>query len=77
MDLKNFILTEKVKKTEEPDGVVEDNVPLAVYHHICPKCGYDKAQLIEQGIWIADEDQVLKYKCGKCGYVDDVSEKPT
>ncbi|MBW3023146.1 hypothetical protein KY308_03515 [Candidatus Woesearchaeota archaeon] len=54
-----------------------DKNPLAVYPHKCKKCGYEKAQLIECGIWIADEDCVVKYKCGKCGFVEDVSEKPT
>lgn len=71
------ILSEKRKEKEEPRfDVVCEETPLAVHDHICPKCGHDKAQLIECGVWIGDEDNVIKYKCGKCGYVDDISEKP-
>lgn len=71
------IFREKVHRKEESTEAVPDKNPLAVYPHKCKKCGYEKAQLIECGIWIADEDCVVKYKCGKCGFVEDVSEKPT
>lgn len=71
-------IKEKIRKKEEPKfEVVCEEISLAVHNHKCKKCGYDKAQLIECGVWIGDEDNVIKYKCGRCGYVEDVSEKPT
>jgi len=74
----NSIIREKIKKKEEPRfDVACEETPLAVHSHKCKKCGYGKAPLIECGVWIGDEDNVIKYKCGRCGYVEDVSEKPT
>ena len=70
------IFNEKIKKKEEKFEVATEENPLAVYPHTCKKCGYEKAQLIEIGIQIGDEDPVIKYKCGRCGLVEDVSEKP-
>ncbi len=67
-------ITEKTEKSR-PIEVVEDKNPLAVYDHKCKKCGYDKAQLIEIGIWYSDEDDVVRYKCGRCGYVEKAEGK--
>ncbi len=75
MERKNF--SEKKKKKEEPRfDIAEEKNTMAVHDHVCEKCGYNKAQLIECGIEIADEDCRIKYKCGRCGHVEDVSEKP-
>ena len=75
--MEKHIIREKVKREEKSSEAVPEGNPLAVHEHKCRKCGYGKAQLIECGIWIADEDCVVKYKCGKCGHVEDASEKPT
>jgi DNA-directed RNA polymerase subunit M/transcription elongation factor TFIIS len=40
---------------------------LDVYDHICKKCGYDKAELVEIMPAYADEDVTRIMKCGKCG----------
>jgi DNA-directed RNA polymerase subunit M len=70
------IFKEKITHKKEDFRVATEENIMAVYPHKCKKCGYEKAQLIECGIWIGDEDQVIRYKCGKCGHVEDVSEKP-
>lgn len=71
------IIKEKIHhRKEEEIRVATEGNPLAVYPHKCSKCGYEKAELIEVGIEISDEDQRIRYKCGKCGHVEDVSEKP-
>jgi len=70
------IFSEKIKRKEEKIEIATEENRLAVYPHICKKCGYEKAQLIEIGIGVWDEDSVVRYKCGKCGFVEDVSEKP-
>ena len=68
------VLSEKVKDKEDIQ-VVHSDFSMAHYDHKCSKCGFDKAELIEQGINYSDEDNVMKYKCGRCGHVDDVTEK--
>ena len=50
------------------EGAVKDENLLATFPHECPKCGYDKAQVIDLGVWYGDEGGVVRYKCGKCGY---------
>jgi DNA-directed RNA polymerase subunit M/transcription elongation factor TFIIS len=70
------IFRETITHSDEKIEVATEENPLAVYPHTCKKCGYEKAQLIECGIEIGDEDCRIKYKCGRCGQVEDVSEKP-
>ena len=59
------------KKVEVSDG---QNI-LAVYPHKCPKCGYDKAELIDIMPFYSDEDCVSRMKCGKCGFVEQMEGK--
>ena len=61
------------KKIEVMDGKNH----LAVHNHICPKCGYDKAELIEMSANYSDEDNIYKMKCGKCGFVEKQEGKTT
>ena len=70
------IFHEKIKHKDDKIEIATEENRLALYDHRCKKCGYEKAQLIECGIEIGDEDCRIKYKCGRCGYVEDVSEKP-
>lgn len=48
---------------------------LAVHDHICEKCGYDKAELLEIMPFYSDEDNVIRMKCGKCGKVKQLDGK--
>lgn len=50
-------------------GIMDDTNPVAVHDHKCPKCGYDKAELIEISCFYSDEDNIYRMKCGKCGHV--------
>lgn len=59
------------KKIEIDDGKNH----LAVYNHICKKCGYDKAQLIEISCSYSDEDNTYQMKCGKCGFIEQLEGK--
>ncbi len=69
------ILTEKNIHPAKPISVGDGKNILAVHDHTCPKCGYGKAELMEIGAFYSDEDNVCKYKCGKCGYVKMVEGK--
>lgn len=55
--------------------VAEDKNILAVHHHLCPKCGYDKAELIEMSANYADEDNSYRMKCGRCKHVERLEGK--
>ena len=56
-------------------GVVKEGNPLATYHNKCPKCGYEKAQIIDMGIFYSDEDNLIMLKCGKCGHSERIGRK--
>jgi len=56
-------------------GVVLEQNFLADYEHICRKCGYNKAQIIDKGIYYSDEDNLILLKCGKCGYCERIGRK--
>ena len=65
-------------KNETPGKKVEmmdsENI-LAVHDNICKKCGHDKAELIEMSCSYSDEDNVYRFKCGKCGCVEQMEGK--
>lgn len=71
-------VSEKIKQKEaKGEGYVQDKNELATFPHICKKCGYDKAQVIEMGIWFSDEAGVIRYKCGKCGFAEQDKDSNT
>ncbi len=74
-EVKDLKLKEKIKKIEKGKGVVKGGNPLATYHNKCPKCGYDKAQIIDMGIFYSDEDNLILLKCGQCGYSERIGRK--
>lgn len=59
------------KRIEVSDG---KNI-LAVHNHICKKCGYELAELLEISCSYTDEDNIYQYKCGKCGHVEQMEGK--
>jgi DNA-directed RNA polymerase subunit M/transcription elongation factor TFIIS len=63
-------VNEKMAAQKELEVVDRSTHPLAVYDHVCSKCGYGKAQLVSKGVWITDEDEWVEYICGKCGHHD-------
>ena len=48
---------------------------MAVHDHKCKKCGSEKAELIEKGQNYSDEDDVVLFKCGKCGFIEMMDAK--
>ena len=62
-------LTIQNKQQAQHIEIVEDKNLLAVHDHLCPKCSYDKAELIEISASYSDEDNTYRMKCGKCKYV--------
>lgn len=61
----------------KPLEVMDEQNILAVHQHVCPKCGYDKAELIEIQPFYSDEDTVVRMRCGKCGCVEQMEGKVT
>ena len=50
--------------------VADEKNILAVHHHLCRKCSYDQAELIEIAPFYSDEDPIMKLKCGRCRAVE-------
>jgi DNA-directed RNA polymerase subunit M/transcription elongation factor TFIIS len=48
----------------------DDQSENAPVEHECAKCGFGRAYLIVQPPVYGDEDDVIIYKCGRCGNVD-------
>lgn len=67
---KEKILNKKIK-----EGFVKEENEYANYHNICKKCGYEKAQIIDLGVFYSDEDNLIFLKCGKCGYSERIGRK--
>ena len=70
----------KTKENFEPKkkfgkGITKSENLLATYHNKCLKCGYDKAQIIDMGIFYSDEDNLILLKCGKCGHSERIGRK--
>jgi DNA-directed RNA polymerase subunit M/transcription elongation factor TFIIS len=63
------------KQKERGEGVSNDENEFANYEHICKKCGYNKVQIIDMGIFYSDEDNLILLKCGKCGFCERVGRK--
>lgn len=71
-----LIRTEKIKsKKEIGAGVVKDTNLFATYPFKCKKCGYDKAEIIDQGVKYSDEESEVLFKCGKCGWAERMNKK--
>lgn len=67
---------EKIEvKKSKGEGVGEDKNEFATYNHICRKCGYDKAQILDLGIFYSDEDNLIMLKCGRCGFCERIGRK--
>ena len=67
--------TEKNLQQMKRLEVADEKNLLAVHDHICKKCGYDQAELIEMSASYSDEDNTYRMKCGKCGFVEQLEGK--
>ncbi len=69
---------ENIKQPKEKGrGYVKDKNELATFPHKCKKCGYEKAQVIELGVWFGDEGGVIRYRCGKCNHTEQDKDSNT
>ncbi len=56
-------------------GVMNGENSSADYSNKCKKCGHEKAEIIDMGVFISDEDNLILLKCGKCGFSERVGRK--
>jgi len=68
-------ITSKNNQQAKCIEVTDDINYLAVHDHICSKCGYNKAELIEISCSYSDEDNCYRMKCGRCKYIDTLEGK--
>ena len=66
---------EKTDNKEVGEGVIKNENLFATYDYKCKKCGYDRAEIIDMGIFISDEDNLILIRCGKCGHTDRFGRK--
>ncbi len=67
---------EKSKKTKKGEGVISDihKKTSGGVKHICKKCGYDEAEVIDLGAQLTDESNIYLFKCLKCGHAERQSD---
>jgi len=72
-------ITENVTLKENPKHtrieVMDEVNRVAVHDHKCKNCGYDKAEIIDKGQMYSDEDDVILFKCGRCGKIEMLDNK--
>jgi DNA-directed RNA polymerase subunit M/transcription elongation factor TFIIS len=68
-------ITSKNNIETSPIQVSDGRNLLAVHHHVCKKCGHDKAELIEIAPFYSDEDFISRMKCGQCGFTEQLEGK--
>ncbi|MEK6842257.1 MAG: hypothetical protein AABX84_00415 [Nanoarchaeota archaeon] len=73
----SFLKTsEKIKEKKEfGNGIKDDKNEFATYPNKCKKCGYDKAQVLDLGIFYSDEDNLILLKCGNCDFSERIGRK--
>ena len=67
--------TEKNQHQAKTVQVADGENILAVNDHVCKRCGYGKAELIEISAAYSDEDNNYRMKCGKCGFTERLEGK--
>ncbi len=71
----SLIIKEKIIHKKTGEKILKDENEFAIYHNKCQKCGYDKAQIIDVGVFYSDEDNLILLKCGKCGWAERIGRK--
>ena len=73
---KKLEVKEKIpEKQEVGTGVKKDENVFATYNHKCEKCGYNKVQILDLGVFISDEDNLILLKCGRCGWCERIGRR--
>lgn len=67
---------DKIKKSKKlGEGIASEENILADFEHKCKKCGHDKVQILDMGVFVSDEDNLIMLKCGKCGFSERVGRR--
>jgi DNA-directed RNA polymerase subunit M/transcription elongation factor TFIIS len=75
-DIDNLSFNEKMEEQKNKGkGFRDSGNEFADYPNICKKCGYDKAQIIDMGVFYSDEDNLILLRCGKCGFSERIGRK--
>lgn len=75
-EINDVSFKEKIKNKEDKGkGIKGDKNEFANYPNVCKKCGYDKAQILDLGVFYSDEDNLILLKCGKCGFCERIGRK--
>lgn len=56
-------------REEKGEGVYEDIKPLALKHK-CKKCGHEESDVVDYGVQVGDESNIIVYFCRKCKYAE-------
>jgi DNA-directed RNA polymerase subunit M/transcription elongation factor TFIIS len=67
----NLKSNEKIKKEKIGEGIKKFENEFATYEFKCSKCGYNKAQVIDAGIFYSDEDNLILLQCGNSERIGD------
>lgn len=68
---------EQHSQKEIGKGIGSEENKLANYDNVCKKCRHIGAQIIDVGVLISDEDNLIMLKCGKCGFTERLGRKVT
>jgi len=74
---KDFLneIEKEIHKKETGKGIIKNKNIFATYPFKCKKCGYNKAEIIDQGVKYSDEESEILFQCGKCGYSERINKK--
>jgi DNA-directed RNA polymerase subunit M/transcription elongation factor TFIIS len=73
-ELKELVSMQKIKSKKIGEGYISDKNEFADYEHKCPKCGYNKVQIIDLGVFYSDEDHIILLKCGRCKWSEKIGK---
>jgi DNA-directed RNA polymerase subunit M/transcription elongation factor TFIIS len=65
------------KEVKSNEIITEENIFADYDDFNCKKCGFNKAQVLERGPIISDEESLTYLKCGKCGWTENLAKKIT
>ena len=71
------ILSEKIDSVKkiEVEVVEDDSDKYRIeMKHVCKKCGYNKAEVKDLGVMVADESPVTLFTCLKCNFTERQSD---
>ena len=52
------------------EGIAEQEKSLKGFPHICSKCSFEEAEIVDLGAFYGDESNVYLFKCKSCGFTE-------